>query len=601
MAPPSDTSARCAGGSLSLGVTPIFFIVYLSALATSLFDLADGRNFLGDVDDHMREMQIYGLLLGESSWWDLALPHIMMPETYVSPWSRLVDLPYVVVTAVFSPFVGWQRGMHWAFNVWPQVMLAAFCLQSAFIYRRLGVPASVLGFLTVASATVGALLALWEFTPGRIDHHNAQLIALMMIFNGLAQWDKIGGRLIGVGSLLSVTIALEGLPFIVIGFAGLIGTLILRVRDADLVVKQAAAIITLFSLPTGLATIGPTGLAATQCDTYSAPYIFLMTGFGATLWGTSTFLCQARPSVQLVVIAIAGLAVLGCSVLIFPQCMAGPYWMIDSISKAYWFDRLAQEQTALYFIEQGQWGIFISLVLFGSILTLATASLLEIRRHAMAGLAIMLTLAWASLIITLLLNRYVRFAFAFSPVLMPMAMQYLALRKSTLLRPFLWKSAWLCIIGYVSAASWLIAEEPVRSPFYDAADFMASDSCKNGDFSILTRVPPGRIAASNALGLSLLDALPHGFSVAAVPFHRASPGMRRMFEAFLSSDPAVRREALAPFNYLAACRFPVKTDVGTAPLYDALAAGQDWPGLIRLTDSPSNPFQLFLIDHAVLR
>jgi len=158
----------------------------------------------------------------------------------------------------------------------------------------------------------------------------------------------------------------------------------------------------------------------------------------------------------------------------------------------------------------------------------------------------------------------------------------------------------LTILGYVGATTWLVAATPLNAPLYDAADFMAYDSCKNGEFSVLTRIPPGLIAASNGLGLSLLEALPHGFSVAAVPFHRASPGMRRMFDAFLTTDPVVRRAALAPFDYLAACRFLPETDFGTAPLYDALASGKNWPGLIRIPDSPSNPFQLFLIDHSAL-
>ncbi|MFK4772285.1 hypothetical protein [Rhizobium sp. ZW T2_16] len=600
MSEPSDTYVKNVAHPPELGTIPIFFLVYFAALAMSLFDLVDGRNFLGDVDDQMRQMQIHGLLLGGGSWWDLSEPRVMMPEPYISPWSRLVDMPYVAMATAFSPFVGWQRGMIWSFNVWPQVMLVAFCLQSALIYRRLGITVSLLGILTVVSATLVTSLALWEFSPGRIDHHNAQLISLMLVFNGLTRWDAVGGRLIGLGTLLSVTIALEGLPFVVIGFAGLVGALILRVRNADVVVKQAAATMALLSLPVGVATVGPVGLAMTQCDAYSAPYVFLMTALGAILWLTARFLSETRPSEQLLAMSLSGFAVIVCFVTAFPQCMAGPYWMIDTVSRTYWFDRVAQEQSSLYFIKQGQWEIFILLVLHGSILTIATASILQSSRKEIVGPAIMLTLAWTSVFLTLLLSRYVRFAFAFSPLFMPMAMQYLALGSSTLLRPFLWKTVWACILGYVGATAWLVAATPVNALFYDAADFMAYDSCKNGEFSVLTRIPPGRIAASNGLGLSLLEALPHGFSVAAVPFHRASPGMRRMFEAFLTTDPVLRRAALAPFDYLAACRFLPETDFGTAPLYDALASGKDWPGLIRIPDSPSNPFQLFLIDHSAL-
>jgi hypothetical protein len=77
--------------------------------------------------------------------------------------------------------------------------------------------------------------------------------------------------------------------------------------------------------------------------------------------------------------------------------------------------------------------------------------------------------------------------------------------------------------------------------------------------------------------------------------------MKRMFEAFTTVDPDLRRSALAPFDYLAVCRFKLRSaDEGTA-LYATLSAGQDWPGLIRVAPTRETDFQLFRIDHAALR
>jgi len=77
--------------------------------------------------------------------------------------------------------------------------------------------------------------------------------------------------------------------------------------------------------------------------------------------------------------------------------------------------------------------------------------------------------------------------------------------------------------------------------------------------------------------------------------------MKRMFEAFAAKDAGLRRAALEPFDYVAVCRFRLKSEDGYAGLYSALAAGEDWPGLTRVAPPQKTDFQLFRIDHAALR
>jgi hypothetical protein len=136
---------------------------------------------------------------------------------------------------------------------------------------------------------------------------------------------------------------------------------------------------------------------------------------------------------------------------------------------------------------------------------------------------------------------------------------------------------------------------------FDEVDYMVASECERQDFSVLHTVPPGRVAAPQGIAMPLILAAPSGFSVAAMPFHRASPGMKRMFQAFMTSDPQLRRAALAPFDYVAVCRFPLEADPKQAPLYAALARGDGWPGLERIASPARSDFQLFRIDHAALR
>lgn len=590
--------ARAAGGHSIGRLVCMFAIAYAVGLALIYLDLSDGQGTLHDVDDQMRQLQIQHFLFGGASWWDLGLPKISMPEAYISPWSRLVDAPYILISLLLAPIVGAHAAFSLSLLVWPPLMMAIFCLQIVSIHRSLGFSASIWGYLITAAATFCSYFAIWEFAPGRIDHHNLQILVLMTMLIGLLRWDRRGGLLIGLGALMSLAIALEGLPFIVIIFAGLVIAFLCACDGASDVVKWASGTMVLLSLPLALVLLGPAGLASTQCDAFSAPYIFLVMGFCSVLWA-ATVLPYRNPWGLLFGMAAASVVLLVVFAKAFPQCLQGPYWMIDPVSKTYWFDRISQEHSILYYLDLGQVGAAQLMAFFLAVLVLAMPVVLVRRERDRVGVLILMAVALFSLIATVLLTRYMRFAFAFIPLFLPMAVRFFVddgRRMSVMLRYSVMIAVLVCISVPQLFRFW-----PVKGDQFDAADYIGSDKCQGGDFSPLQAVAPGRIMATHVLGSYLALSLPDGFSVAAVPFHRASPGMRRMFEAFLTSDPAVRREALAPFDYLAACRFPLKTDIGTAPLYDTVSAGGDWPGLIRLPSDPANPFQLFRIDHATLR
>ncbi|TDK38892.1 hypothetical protein E2F50_01755 [Rhizobium deserti] len=580
-------------------VLRIFLVIYLTGLLLCAFDLADGKLFLGDIDDLMREIQIRQLMSPAGDWWGLTLPMISMPEAYVSPWSRLVDLPYLLIARLLSPVFSPDRALLTAFLIWPPVMLAVYSLLGASVIARTTTFRSVLDGLLLIAATILMLFALWEFVPGRIDHHNMQLVALMAITAGLARWDRAGGVMIGLGSVVSIAIALEGLPFVVLAFAGIVIAFVLKNSPALPVLRAASASMLISTGPLALALLGRSGSASTQCDAFSAPYIVLMIGCSAILLASSLIFHRAASWERLASIAVPAGCLMVIAGLLFPRCLAGPYWMIDPVSKHYWFDRIPQEQGLIYLVSNGELSLVLLVALLGVVIIAAIVAVLAAGRRGDLGLVMVTAVAAASLLLTIALIRYIRFPSAFVPLLLPFAYKHL---KHP---PGVWPQARLpvlaCVGLLVATVAGLRLLMPATVKIYDAVDYMAFDECRSGDLSVLAQVPAGRIVAPQALSLQLAFTMPHGFSVAAVPFHRASPGMRRAFEALVSTDAEVRRKALEPFDYVAVCRFPLKTDVGTAPLYDALAAGLDWPGLVRLDTGPTNPFQLFRIDHVNLR
>lgn len=581
-----------------LGFSARFFTVYLTGLIMVLADFADGKIFHDDADNGMRALQIRELLSGGGHWFDLTLPMIATPDAYVSPWSRLVDLPYVVLAQTLELFMPAATALDWAFLIWPPLMLAIFSLLCVLIIERLLREfklSRVRCALVLSLTTVLMSIAVLEFAPGRIDHHNVQIIAMMSVLLGLVRWDRGGGWLIGSGSALSVVVGLECLPFVVIAFAGLVGCHLFAVRGAEQVLSGAATATLATSIVCAAAFLGP-NVALAQCDAFSAPYLVLMIGGSLILLTASKSSADAALLVRLLVLAVPTGLLLAVTAWNYPQCLQGPYHMIDPLSRTLWFDRIRQEQSLLLFFQLGHYEALTNLALQAMIVVCAVP-LMWGRVKRDPGLVISLLIAATALALTLVVTRYIRFPAALVPLFLPPIIAHLLAGEAELQR----RLAGGLVAVIVGMGAVLYASVPPVERVFDNIDFMGFDECNEQDFSVLTEVTPGRLAAPLGLSMVLVDTMPDGFSVASVPFHRAAPGMKRMFEAFTVDDSDVRRSALAPFDYVAVCRFKLRSKDSYAALYSALAAGEDWPGLIRVAPPRETNFQLFRIDHAALR
>lgn len=586
-----------------LSAVQAFGLVFCTAFVLVLADMADGVRFHADVDDQLRALQIGYLLSPKGSWFDLTLPFVTTPDPYLSPWSRLIDLPYVAFTWLFSWFLPQEAALKAAFWLWPPIMLAGFSFLVAFIARHLArdvVLSRTAQALSLVLMTALMSFAVLEFAPGRIDHHNMQILLLLAIVAGFCRWDRLGGILVGAGSTLSVVIGLECLPFVVLAYAGLVGAFLFNVLGSRALIVAASLSMSATALVAAAAFLGPAGSLSVQCDAFSAPYITLMVGFSLILGAGGLVLPERLPvAAKAGLLAVPSAGLLAASAYLFPACLAGPYAMIDPLSRQYWFERIWQEKGVLqYYGSEGQMGHVALLALLAALLVLSVPPMLKRFRSGDVGSAIAGALMASAFVLTLLLARYIRFPAALVPLALPLVVGwFLSVREDARMRRLVVATTAACLSVFV--LPYLAIPSVERT--YDAVDYMTFDECKQQDFSVLETVAPGRIALPTGLSLSLLDHAPAGFSVAAIPFHRASPGMKRMYEAFLSSDPAVRKAALAPFDYVAVCRFPLESDPAFAPLYAALSAGKGWPGLVPVVPPAQTRLQLFRIDHAALQ
>lgn len=576
------------------GFMQLFLLALGVALPLMLFDIVDGVNFLGDIDDDLRAVQIR-LLAAGGSWFDRTIPMIEMPEAYVSPWSRLVDLPYVAITWLLTPVLGMETALQAAFWIWPPVMLVLFC---GLVVRTLmamldGImPLEPIG---VIGSVLLMWLALWEFSPGRIDHHNVQLLLIMLTFCGLGLWTPKGALLVGIGCAGSVAVGLELLPLITLVLGGVSLCWVLD-RPGSRAFALALGLSMLAVTPLfGLALIGPAGLASTQCDALSAPYALALAGYGGIMAVLAAVPVRAGMIGRGVLVAVAGATLVGLLALQFPLCLEGPYHMIDPLSRTYWLDRVEQEKSFLLYFQNGKSAELIVLGALVAITALAAPIVASTIKNGRSGVIIIYACAVAALALALLQTRYIRFPAALVPLFVPFASHMVS--RDTRIGARLLGAVVALVAG---AGLALQALAPPPSDSIDAVDYLTFAGCKQPDVSILGEVKPGRIMMPAWLGLRLLDQLPPGMSVAAVSFHRAAPGMRRILQSFISDDSQTRREALEGFDYIALCRLPVPASIAADNLFTVVARGGNWPGLTRLSGA-ENEFMLFEIDHAALR
>jgi len=583
----------------------IFFGLFLVAI---LFDLHDGTPFLTDNDDVVRLIQIRELL-GGHHWFDMSLSAISMPETYISHYSRLVDLPYYLISIALSPFMETSTGLDVATHIWPLVLLAIFAWLVAYVFQRLyGRQLSLMEDLVAALI---AIMGVLEFTPGRVDHHNFLMVLMAAMLAGLVSPRPIGGLIAGIAMAVSMAAGLEVLPNIVIALSALSIHAIARPDISARRLSWVGLGMALASAPSALASYGPYFAFRNYCDTFANPWIVSFIGGGLVLAATP-WIWRALPKGESQSTAIAfrfaGLAmpallVAGAVAILLPQCLNGPYGSIDALTKTLWLDRIGQEKSI--FVQS--FNVFIPLAWMAtSIVMLLISAFPLVRRNIREGRGEFLVVFALSAGSAVLFFAYVRsfnYASMFAIFLVPDAMNLFRPSRMNDKAVSAGERKWR-LAAYIAPIVVIIAIELADAryqPETTATDALVTDECGNADFSALDTVPPGRIMAPLGVATEIAEFHPQ-HKVEALSLHRAAPGIHRMFVAFTSPDAAERKAALAPFDYLVVCaRKYIATGYDKAFLYSKLTDKEPVPGLVSVAGSVKSDLRVFRIDHSALQ
>ena len=165
-----------------------------------------------DTDDAMRLVQMRDWLAGQG-WYDLTQRRLA--GGYKSHWSRLIDAGLAGTLRVFSLFTEPAMAERLMRTVWPMLwLLPTMGGAAAIAWRIAGRDAALIALLL----GVLGFHALYQFRPGRIDHHNVQ-IALSMLLVAATVWsDRARWAAAAAGAItgLALAIGLECLPYLVV-------------------------------------------------------------------------------------------------------------------------------------------------------------------------------------------------------------------------------------------------------------------------------------------------------------------------------------------------------------------------------------------------
>jgi len=172
---------------------------------------------LSDPDDYMHLNEVINWLQRQN-WYDLSQPRLSPGAHIILHWSRLVDLPIALIAGPLFK----------AFGAMGAAMTAALVVPIILLVLLLTLlPALAEPLVGEERANLAALLALFapmmlfNFTPGRVDHHNWEILIAGFGLFGLERmaYDKNGWRfcvLTAFTSACGLWIGTEALPWLIL-------------------------------------------------------------------------------------------------------------------------------------------------------------------------------------------------------------------------------------------------------------------------------------------------------------------------------------------------------------------------------------------------
>lgn len=508
---------------------------------------------LPDTDDAMRLAEVRDLVAGQS-WFDMVQHRFLPPAGEASHWSRLVDAPMAAAIAGLTPLVGTSLAERITTAFWPPLLFAVYALVLVRGVRGLVNGRAAILALFAATQTI---VLMMQFAPGRIDHHNLQIVFLLGTGLCLMQvrrsWRT--GALAGSLCACSMAVGLEAMP--PIALAGLI-----VVADWIRAGRPALPVLLGFGASLGLgATLlfglqtAPALWTTDACDALSPPWLWLA-GTGAALALAAFALQPKRPVSRAALAAGIGAAGVAGFVVLFPSCLHGPFTGMPDAVRANWLHQVREMQPLVAMLRDHPaegLGFAASLIVAtGIAIVLAFRETADRRPFVVASLFLAI-----GAVQTLFQLRGLYVASAFVPIIGGICLDRALTLAGRPTEGTAKRIAFLVAVIALNAPVWLLGgrliERITNVGQEDPAAANQAAACSEPPaFQALAGLPAGTMLAPIDLGPYLLVHTPH--AIVAAPYHRAIAGLSAGLAVADGSEDEVRRQAAATgATYLAVC------------------------------------------------
>jgi hypothetical protein len=548
---------------------------------------------LPDTDDAMRLVGVRDLLAGQG-WFDTTQHRYLPPDGGSMHWSRLVDAPIAGLILVLKALFGPVMGERLAVFAWPPLLFAAYVGAAAFAAKRLFGPEAA---ACAALSTALIHMALTMFAPGRIDHHNVQML-LVLAMAAAAAWPgrSAGSALAGGGcAALSLAVGLETLPLVAV--AGLVHGAIwiadgalARARLLAFAGAFAGGAILLFAAQTD-----PRLWIKPACDALSPPWL------GGRAGGLAVALALTSPGLdthlrRFAAAALAGALLLGAFVWLYPGCL-DPYGDVPPLVRDHWLNAVGETMPLNKSLAATPRFVLGTLGPLLAAALIATFGGFAGPQAARRPLLVLAAFLWTGLLTACVQIRAVGVGSAALPLVMGFV--FARAMQAAQEAPGATR-AWLAAVPLVVGTLWAAAYDAGRlllagDAAAPAGIYAGSLSCRRpADVAALGRLTPGVVLAAPDLGPALL--LHTGHSIVAAPYHRNVAGLEAAVVAFRGTEgdmKAMTERHRA--DYVVLCRALI--DAPDGAFAHALMDGREVPWLERVS-APAGPLQVWRVRKA---
>ena len=165
-------------------------------------------------DDMMRLVMVRDWLAGQG-WFDTTQYRLMPPEGVLIHWSRYIDAGIAAFIVPFSYFMPMEKAELIGAAIWPTFIFILILLVIGYGTKRIFGP--VAACFAVLCAVLWPLLGDLHVRAGNLDHHNVQLLMMVILVYAVVWPDRpvAAGVIGGLAAAFSLSTGLEALLFIV--------------------------------------------------------------------------------------------------------------------------------------------------------------------------------------------------------------------------------------------------------------------------------------------------------------------------------------------------------------------------------------------------